>query len=195
MITDPGAFQFERGQKLTAAQVESLRQAIIRATPSALGHVGAQIKSTPDGWNIIVKQQPKQGRVDARKPLHVYRNVKEGTNFISIVPGVFSGVVPTLSGDPITDDPPPAIEINSSITKIWIEAEWDLVNQSVDECKIDGGNEVPNNTSTFSYLQIASIEWNTEASPDVIQSISNLYTGSIAAAISGDAEVLFIGVL
>lgn len=132
---------------------------------------------------------------DGRSPLHIFRNQEEGETNISIVAGVFSGSTPKLNNTPITDDPRPTLALNSSQTKAWIKATWDLSSQSVTECEFEFGGSIPSNSKTISYLETASIIWDTESSPNKIERIDNFYNGSIAAAINGDAEILFVGIL
>lgn len=186
MITDPGAFQFERGQKLTAAQVESLRQAIIRATPSPLGHVGAQIKSTPDGWNIIVKQQPSRRAAAEVFPFQV---IVSDTDKVQVRFGTVNNVVPTINATPLNQDLEIAPELDINVAtdgqrivylKVTLDSDFDF-----DSIEILQADTLPADTDTEGHLRLNTVfvedgEISGLGTPQVRNSLFYIYRGPAA---------------
>src|SRR6056297_1234776 len=51
---DPKSFRFFKGPPRFISKLESMRRALIKASPAIGNHVGANIRQTDDGWSIVV---------------------------------------------------------------------------------------------------------------------------------------------
>ena len=51
---DPKSFRFFKGPPRFISKLESMRRALIKASPAIGNHVGAKIRQTDDGWSIVV---------------------------------------------------------------------------------------------------------------------------------------------
>lgn len=148
--------------------------------------------ATVEGMIVRVLARREGQEIDTTgfKPLQVYPTVNtEDKVKVAVKPGTFGGIVPTMRGTPI-DEAPESDSIYRQITKMWIEATWDLEGQRPESAKIDGGSEIPKNTETKSYTQLASLEWHDP--PGGLKQINNFLQGSQAAGILGDAKSMYL---
>lgn len=141
---------------------------------------------------VLGRREGREIDTTVFNPLQVYATVSTDDKVrVAVKPGSIGGVVPTLRGTAIDESPAPESDgLSRSITKMWIELEWDLETQNIKTAEIKGGSDLPEASKTKNVVQIASLEWNDP--PGGLKQINNFLSGSQAAGILGDAESLYL---
>lgn len=183
MITDAQGLNFKKGDRLTADQIESLRRALIKATPSPLGHVGLIIKETPDGWNAIVKQQPTR-RTAA--DIYAFQVVVTDTDKVKIRFGTVNEQTPTINGTPLNQDLGIAPELDIDVFAdgqriVYLQVNLDG-NFNFDSIQILQAPALPTDTDTQGHIQLNTVFVEDEqisgiGTPQVRNSLFYLYRG------------------
>jgi hypothetical protein len=143
---------------------------------------------SPDsaGANPEPAPPPPENRI----PLNVV--VIPDSNSIRVNAGIFADQIPELDGTPINADPAPVLgSLTSSNVEVWIKIDWDLPTQLATAAEFEVGASVPSNTSTVSYTHVATLVY----SGSVLVNVQNFLSGSQTAAICGDAEVIYLGLI